>query len=266
MAKRKAISSSLRWSVFARDGFTCRYCGARAGQDGVELHADHVVSVADGGDNSYDNLVAACNKCNGGKSARSLDSIPASKDAIDRLVDNARSLEEQTAAINKVLKAEKKLRIAAENIKREAYGDSMVRFQLHEVSTIVKWIRLHGPNNVLEWYSVAARNGVRDFDSVRYVGGIVRNKLELKDRDESFSTEIELIVPVLEREISFEINGNGYRSTAKSAGIAILDGIYRWLSRCAEKPTPTICASVLIGFINSALKSDESTLEASNNA
>ena len=48
MAKRQPVSASLRWAVFARDGFACRYCGAQAGQVCVELHADHIVSVADG--------------------------------------------------------------------------------------------------------------------------------------------------------------------------------------------------------------------------
>jgi 5-methylcytosine-specific restriction endonuclease McrA len=53
---RKNISASLRWQVFARDGFRCRYCGTQAGEPGVTLHADHVVSVADGGTNAFDNL------------------------------------------------------------------------------------------------------------------------------------------------------------------------------------------------------------------
>lgn len=47
MAKRKSLSDSIRWAVFARDGFCCRYCGKQAGEDGVTLAVDHIVSVAD---------------------------------------------------------------------------------------------------------------------------------------------------------------------------------------------------------------------------
>lgn len=76
MTKRKAISKRVRFEVFKRDGFTCQYCGAHP--PGVILHADHVVAVASGGETSMDNLVTACEPCNLGKGARSLDSVPQS--------------------------------------------------------------------------------------------------------------------------------------------------------------------------------------------
>lgn len=69
--KRQAISSSLRWSIFERDGFKCFYCGVRGGNE-AELHIDHKISVDDGGTNNTDNLVTACAKCNGGKGKRSV--------------------------------------------------------------------------------------------------------------------------------------------------------------------------------------------------
>lgn len=67
---RLPISPKDRWEVFQRDNFTCQYCGAK-GQD-VQLHVDHVVSVADGGSNEPENLKTACVPCNSGKGARSL--------------------------------------------------------------------------------------------------------------------------------------------------------------------------------------------------
>lgn len=69
--KRKSISKALRFQVFSRDGFSCRYCGARR-DDGAELHVDHVKPVSLGGSNDLGNLVTACQPCNIGKGAVSL--------------------------------------------------------------------------------------------------------------------------------------------------------------------------------------------------
>ena len=74
--KRKAISKKTRFEVFKRDGFACQYCGAHPPQ--AILHVDHIVPVAEGGGNEDTNLVTACDHCNLGKAANSLESIPAS--------------------------------------------------------------------------------------------------------------------------------------------------------------------------------------------
>lgn len=71
---RKAISKKVRFEVFKRDGFKCQYCGAHP--PGVLLHIDHINPVAAGGGNDIDNLIAACESCNLGKGARSLDVVP----------------------------------------------------------------------------------------------------------------------------------------------------------------------------------------------
>lgn len=63
---RKSISQTVRWRIFARDDFTCRYCGVKP-PDAV-LHVDHVHPVSKGGRNDEANLVTACETCNGGKS------------------------------------------------------------------------------------------------------------------------------------------------------------------------------------------------------
>lgn len=67
--RRKAgIGRRLRFSILERDGFACRYCGARAPR--AELQVDHILPRAKGGTNHPDNLVTACRDCNAGKSAR----------------------------------------------------------------------------------------------------------------------------------------------------------------------------------------------------
>lgn len=64
-----AVSKRLRYEILRRDGFACRYCGAKANEG--ELHVDHVVPVALGGSDEPSNLVSACQPCNSGKSATS---------------------------------------------------------------------------------------------------------------------------------------------------------------------------------------------------
>ncbi|MFZ9629341.1 MAG: HNH endonuclease [Ilumatobacteraceae bacterium] len=51
-------TSLSRRAVFARDEFTCQYCGGYA--DSI----DHVVPRSRGGQNTWENVAAACRPCN----------------------------------------------------------------------------------------------------------------------------------------------------------------------------------------------------------
>lgn len=66
-----SVSKRLRFEVFRRDGFACRYCGATASD--TTLTIDHVVPVALGGTDDPGNLATACKDCNAGKSSSSPD-------------------------------------------------------------------------------------------------------------------------------------------------------------------------------------------------
>jgi 5-methylcytosine-specific restriction endonuclease McrA len=48
-----------RRAVFARDDWTCQYCGSRS-----NLTVDHVIPRSKGGGSSWDNIVASCAPCN----------------------------------------------------------------------------------------------------------------------------------------------------------------------------------------------------------
>jgi 5-methylcytosine-specific restriction endonuclease McrA len=48
-----------RRAVFARDNWTCQYCGSR-----TQLTVDHVVPRSKGGASTWDNIVASCAPCN----------------------------------------------------------------------------------------------------------------------------------------------------------------------------------------------------------
>jgi len=57
-----------RVNIFARDRFTCQYCGARFLSE--DLTFDHVVPRSAGGRTVWDNIVTACVPCNGRKANR----------------------------------------------------------------------------------------------------------------------------------------------------------------------------------------------------
>jgi uncharacterized protein YozE (UPF0346 family) len=61
----RSVSLRLRFEVLRRDGFKCRYCGARP-PDCV-LEVDHVIPHSLGGKCAEENLATACFECNRGK-------------------------------------------------------------------------------------------------------------------------------------------------------------------------------------------------------
>lgn len=61
----------LRAQVFERDGYVCRYCGARG--TSLDLECDHVEPLSLGGTNELGNLVTACQRCNRSKRDRLLE-------------------------------------------------------------------------------------------------------------------------------------------------------------------------------------------------
>lgn len=68
------------WSqrgVLARDGYTCVYCGARAGEghhgrllSRADFTVDHMIPRSRGGGNTWGNTACACRWCNGRKGNR----------------------------------------------------------------------------------------------------------------------------------------------------------------------------------------------------
>jgi 5-methylcytosine-specific restriction endonuclease McrA len=51
-----------RRNILERDEFTCQYCGKHL--DAARLTVDHVIPRSRGGQTSWENVVAACNRCN----------------------------------------------------------------------------------------------------------------------------------------------------------------------------------------------------------
>jgi 5-methylcytosine-specific restriction endonuclease McrA len=71
-----------RRAVFARDGWSCQYCGSRS-----SLTVDHVIPRSKGGSSDWDNIVASCAPCN----RRKADRLPAQVDMHPRRTPTAPS-------------------------------------------------------------------------------------------------------------------------------------------------------------------------------
>lgn len=95
---RKQLSKKTRFEVFKRDGFKCQYCGITP--DKEILHVDHIVPVAEGGENDMDNLITSCQPCNLGKGAKSLQLIPKS---LQKKAEEIAEQEEQIISYQKII-------------------------------------------------------------------------------------------------------------------------------------------------------------------
>jgi 5-methylcytosine-specific restriction endonuclease McrA len=79
MVSRKAKGNAQlnQPNLFIRDKFTCQYCNRHRTelQNGEFLTRDHVHPRSLGGKDVWDNVVAACNKCNNKKADRLLQDV-----------------------------------------------------------------------------------------------------------------------------------------------------------------------------------------------
>jgi hypothetical protein len=114
---RRSLSRKLRFEVFKRDEFRCQYCGRHPPE--VLLEVDHVIAVAEGGDDSEGNLVTSCADCNRGKGARSLKAVPISFAARTTEIEER---EQQLAAYSEALRAR------ADRVEKEAWQVARVLF------------------------------------------------------------------------------------------------------------------------------------------
>lgn len=175
--KRKSISKRVRFSVFARDGFACRYCGATS--EKVQLVLDHIEPVSKGGSDEPENLVTACEPCNAGKSDKSVK--VAAVNESHRLA-LAQEMQEQKTALKAAKEAaESRAKINQEvcNYYCELRGVEGIRRDC--LRTYVSLVSKHGVAEVFGWMELAAaklNERASDVDFVRYVCGIRRRQMK----------------------------------------------------------------------------------------
>lgn len=166
-----AVPRGLRFEVFKRDGFRCRYCGR--GPEAVLLEADHVVPEHDGGPTTIENLVTACADCNRGKGARSLTTAPAELD----LAARAHDLEERAAQITAMLEAGAHLAAAHDELVDRLAGewDARVGGDLDRASLSVFARHFSYEQLVAAMDITGSRRGLSWSARFRYFAGILRN-------------------------------------------------------------------------------------------
>ena len=173
---RKAISKSVRFAIFARDGFACKYCGKQSDQ--VRLVIDHILPVAKGGDNEETNLITACEPCNQGKAAKALPT-PAAIEG--HRLSLAQEFQEQNALHHQAVQAsqlKRALRNAVFNKYCEVFDvDTMFE---KTISHYVIICEQFGPDLLFEWFQIANDKAglYREIDILKYIHGIKRRFVE----------------------------------------------------------------------------------------
>jgi hypothetical protein len=176
-AKRKSISKRVRFAVFSRDGFTCRYCGATS--EKAQLVLDHIEPVSKGGSDESENLVTACEPCNAGKSDKSVESAAVNE---SHRLALAQEMQEQKAALAAAKAAsEARNRISQEicNYYCELRGVESIHKDC--LRTYASFVHKHGVEAVFGWMELAAgrlNERASDVDFIRYVCGIRRKQMK----------------------------------------------------------------------------------------
>ena len=177
--KRKPLSKKLRFTVFARDGFQCQYCGRNP--PAVVLHCDHVVPVVEGGPDSEDNLITSCQDCNLGKAAS-----PATRPlrpGLPERTESIREAEEQLAEYRKLLQARE--RRTDENIETvhhhyqalywDIYGQDWT-LTPNGLRSLRQWLRDWTVEDLKDAFSIAVPRfePTNDRALFAYIGGSLR--------------------------------------------------------------------------------------------
>lgn len=145
MGKRQAIGKSLRFEIFARDGFICQYCGQRPPD--VVLELDHIHPCAKGGDNDPLNLITSCADCNRGKRDKVLAEIPRRPDADLKYLEAQQEIAEAERYLDAKQKRDEMLDKLSGAIVTTWY-DEIDEASVPHPATINQWIRRYGPQEV----------------------------------------------------------------------------------------------------------------------
>lgn len=187
--KRKPLTKKLRFEVFKRDNFTCQYCG-RMSPD-VILEVDHIIPVAEGGDNDILNLVTSCKDCNRGKGKRRISNnneLKLQQEQLKELAVKREQLQMMLDWRNELLEFENTQIENVESILSQRTGHS---FTEKGKVTIGKLIKRYGLSTVCEAMDIYIDNCYvsdktgfsRDFD---YISSVCYNKEKQKSNPNTY--------------------------------------------------------------------------------
>lgn len=178
-----AVSKSLRFEVFARDAFTCQYCGKQPPT--VVLELDHIHPRAKGGGDEIINLITACWECNRGKSAKVLGEVAPRPDADLAFL----KVQQEIAEVKRFLAAKRKLdamNLKAHTALQETWREYLTTEMVPNSRVFTPWVNSYGADEVERCIKLATiaytggRFGQRQdraFDKLLpYIGAILRNR------------------------------------------------------------------------------------------
>ena len=172
--KRKTISKSVRFRIFARDNFTCRYCGRQS--DVVVLNVDHVTPVCQGGSNEPENLMTACEDCNAGKSGKTISQVMPTEEDRLRLSQERNEQVKAATAATEAREARERLKQEVVNFWCGCTGRSGCDRSTLQV--VLSFVQTFGVELVFDWIERASARCPSDNDMGRYVSGCKRHHLE----------------------------------------------------------------------------------------
>ncbi|MBU1698718.1 MAG: HNH endonuclease [Candidatus Eisenbacteria bacterium] len=196
-----SLSPKIRFEIFKRDDFTCRYCGRKTPE--VILEVDHVIPISKGGDNEIENLVTSCFECNRGKGATLLEAVPGERDLHEAAILLAER-ELQLAEYNHVKELSRK-REQEELQKLEGHFVTAIEDCPHEYSSrefprqlVRQALKIISYLDILEYveYSVwkTAHDTRGDYHNVaaaKYLSAILRNRLREKLAEKNNIQDVE---------------------------------------------------------------------------
>lgn len=169
------LSPKVRFTVFARDKFTCQYCGRKTPQ--VILEVDHVTPRSEGGTDEPTNLVTSCFECNRGKGATLLETITLDTD----LHEQAILIAEREMQIKEYNEARRRQREREERDINElmAFWDSLRPGYYHKYpsdATLRRYLKVLVLEDIREAMEIAADRKNCGPDGLAYLYGILKNK------------------------------------------------------------------------------------------
>ncbi|WP_193886604.1 tetratricopeptide repeat protein [Oculatella sp. LEGE 06141] len=158
----RRISPSIRFDVFQRDNHVCQYCGRTPPE--VKLVVDHLVPVAQGGTDVFENLVTSCEECNSGKSDKLIKAFTGGFDKEDwsKHIRDTRLnvLQERREKIDEV----KRFWVALLKKRRLPERDD---------TAIHIFIEKYEPEWIKSAITIAVNKEIKDY--IKYTAGILRN-------------------------------------------------------------------------------------------
>lgn len=184
------MKKSLRFEVFARDGFVCQYCGSRPPD--VVLEVDHIHPRSRGGTDDIINLVTSCYECNRGKRAKVLSQIAPRPDADMALMQ----IQQEMAEAKRFMKAKQqrdKYMAQVCDALRGTWAHVLTDDPLPSDRVLLPWIERYGTEEVEKSIRIAStaytsgKFGSQYYPETAfkkllpYIGAVLRNREQRKE-------------------------------------------------------------------------------------